>query len=109
MDAGGWNTTAAAAVLIAAKHLTLAETTALVLGGTGPVGQRVAPAVGRRGGDGPRRLARFAAGRGRLQSLADRFRGGRLSAWSTSDDDDCAPRSPACNWSSPPEPPGVRS
>jgi hypothetical protein len=42
MDSNGSNTTAAAAVLAAAKHLTLAETEALVLGGTGPVGLRAA-------------------------------------------------------------------
>ena len=41
LDANGCNTTAAAAVLMAGKHLTLSETKALVLGGTGPVGQRV--------------------------------------------------------------------
>jgi methylenetetrahydrofolate/methylenetetrahydromethanopterin dehydrogenase (NADP+) len=42
LDANGANTTAAAAVRVAAKHLTLAGTSAVVLGGTGPVGQRVA-------------------------------------------------------------------
>lgn len=42
MDSNGSNTTAAAAVLAAAKHLTLPETEALVLGGTGPVGLRAA-------------------------------------------------------------------
>jgi methylenetetrahydrofolate/methylenetetrahydromethanopterin dehydrogenase (NADP+) len=42
MDANGANTTAAAAVRAAARHLTLSGTPALVLGGTGPVGQRVA-------------------------------------------------------------------
>lgn len=41
-DANGCNTTAAAAVLCAGKHLDLRQTTAAVLGGTGPVGQRVA-------------------------------------------------------------------
>lgn len=40
MDSNGSNTTAAAAVLSARKHLKLAETTALVLAGTGPVGLR---------------------------------------------------------------------
>ena len=39
---GGANTTAAAAVLAAAKHLDLASAEALVLAATGPVGQRVA-------------------------------------------------------------------
>src|SRR4051794_20889240 len=42
LDSNGANTTAAAAVRAAAKHLKLKDTTALVLGGTGPVGQRVA-------------------------------------------------------------------
>ncbi|MFO0917305.1 MAG: NAD(P)-dependent methylenetetrahydromethanopterin dehydrogenase [Planctomycetaceae bacterium] len=42
MDSNGSNTTAAATVLAAAKHLDLRQTTALVLGGTGPVGCRAA-------------------------------------------------------------------
>ncbi|MCO8123247.1 NADP-dependent methylenetetrahydromethanopterin/methylenetetrahydrofolate dehydrogenase [Stieleria sp. TO1_6] len=42
MDANGCNTTAAAAVVSAARHLDLAGAHAVVLGGTGPVGQRVA-------------------------------------------------------------------
>jgi methylenetetrahydrofolate/methylenetetrahydromethanopterin dehydrogenase (NADP+) len=41
MDANGSNTTAAAAVICARKHLPLSQTTALVLG-TGPVGVRAA-------------------------------------------------------------------
>lgn len=42
LDANGANTTAAAAVLAAAKHVPLSGATAVVLGGTGPVGQRSA-------------------------------------------------------------------
>jgi hypothetical protein len=42
LDANGANTTAAAAVRAAARHLELKAIKALVLGGTGPVGQRVA-------------------------------------------------------------------
>ncbi len=42
LDGNGANTTAAAAVRAAAGHLDLAAARALVLGGTGPVGQRVA-------------------------------------------------------------------
>ncbi len=42
LDANGANTTAAAAVLAAARHVPLAGATAVVLGGTGPVGQRAA-------------------------------------------------------------------
>lgn len=42
LDSGGSNTTAAAAVLSAAKHFALSGSRALVLGATGPVGRRVA-------------------------------------------------------------------
>lgn len=42
LDANGANTTAAAAVRTAARHLELPTAKALVLGGTGPVGQRAA-------------------------------------------------------------------
>lgn len=42
LDANGANTTAAAAVLAAARHIDLAGKTGLVLAGTGPVGQRIA-------------------------------------------------------------------
>lgn len=41
MDASGANTTAAAAVVAAGRHLDLTQTRALVLAATGPVGQRV--------------------------------------------------------------------
>jgi methylenetetrahydrofolate/methylenetetrahydromethanopterin dehydrogenase (NADP+) len=42
MDSNGCNTTAAAAVRAAAKHVELRDSRVLVLGGTGPVGQRAA-------------------------------------------------------------------
>ena len=49
LDSNGSNTTSAAAVLAAARHLTLAETTALVLAATGPVGARVTRLLAREG------------------------------------------------------------
>ncbi|MBI2191877.1 MAG: bifunctional NADP-dependent methylenetetrahydromethanopterin dehydrogenase/methylenetetrahydrofolate dehydrogenase [Planctomycetes bacterium] len=49
LDPNGCNTTAAAAVLRAAKHLDLPRSRALVLGATGPVGQRVCRLLARRG------------------------------------------------------------
>ena len=49
MDSNGSNTTAAAAVLAAAKHLDLSKSTALILGGTGPVGQRATQLLAHRG------------------------------------------------------------
>src|SRR5437899_2492378 len=51
LDSNGANTTAAAAVRAAARHLNLANTPALVLGGTGPVGQRVARLLAREGAE----------------------------------------------------------
>lgn len=49
MDSNGCNTTAAAAVVAAARHVELKEARALVLGGTGPVGQRVAQILASQG------------------------------------------------------------
>ncbi len=49
LDSNGANTTAASAVLAAEKHVKLAECEVLVLGGTGPVGQRVARLAARAG------------------------------------------------------------
>ncbi|HKB39201.1 MAG TPA: NADP-dependent methylenetetrahydromethanopterin/methylenetetrahydrofolate dehydrogenase [Gemmataceae bacterium] len=64
LDANGANTTAAAAVRAAARHLDLGSAKALVLGGTGPVGQRVARLLARQGSEvrvGSRQKARSAA------------------------------------------------
>lgn len=49
MDSNGSNTTASAAVLAARKHMELTGVNALVAGGTGPVGQRVAQLLVRAG------------------------------------------------------------
>ena len=49
LDANGANTTAAAAVLAAARHVPLAGATAVVLAGTGPVGQRAVRLLARQG------------------------------------------------------------
>jgi methylenetetrahydrofolate/methylenetetrahydromethanopterin dehydrogenase (NADP+) len=49
LDANGANTTAAAAVLAAAKHADMKGATATVLGGTGPVGQRATLLLARQG------------------------------------------------------------
>ena len=49
LDANGANTTAAAAVLAAAKHVELKGATATILAGTGPVGQRAARLLVRQG------------------------------------------------------------
>jgi hypothetical protein len=64
LDANGANTTAAAAVRVAGKHLPLRGVPALVLGATGPVGQRVVRLLARQGAEvraGSRQKARSAA------------------------------------------------
>jgi hypothetical protein len=50
LDSNGSNTTAAAAVRAAGRHLDLSQARTLILGGTGPVGQRVARLLARHGG-----------------------------------------------------------
>jgi hypothetical protein len=78
LDANGANTTAAAAVRAAARHLDLATTRALVLGGTGPVGQRVALLLARQGADvcvGSRQQSRAAAV---CEAISQKVPGARL-------------------------------
>ena len=84
LDSNGANTTAAAAVRSAARHLDLSQARALVLGGTGPVGQRVALLLARRG-------RRSASPRGSANGPPSR-------SWQF------RPRSPAPVWSRPPSP-----
>jgi hypothetical protein len=49
MDSNGSNTTAAAAIKAAGRHVDLGNSTAVVLGGTGPVGHRAAQILASRG------------------------------------------------------------
>lgn len=89
-DANGANTTAAAAVLAAAKHVLLDGARALVLAGTGPVGQRAARLLARQGAQ-----VRIASrDRARSQKVADelqaRIGGARFDAVQTSTADETA-------------------
>jgi hypothetical protein len=73
LDANGANTTAAAAVRAAAKHLPLKGAKALVLGGTGPVGQRASLLLAREGAEvrlGSRQQGRAAAACDALRARA---------------------------------------
>lgn len=72
-DPNGCNTTAAAAVRSAAMHLDLTRTKSLVLGGTGPVGQRVALLLAQQGGQvrlGSRQVDKAAQACERLRARA---------------------------------------
>lgn len=77
LDSNGANTTAAAAVRAAGRHLDLSQVTALVLGGTGPVGQRVAHLLAQPGATvrvGSRQMEKAAQVCGRLQQRLPRAR-----------------------------------
>lgn len=89
VDGNGANTTAAAAVLCAARHVDLSSTHAIVLGGTGPVGMRVARLLVRQGArvmltsrDATRAESACQSIRNRVGTIAD----GKLSAIGQSDD-----------------------
>ena len=83
MDSNGCNTTAAAAVLAAKKHMDLNGRIALVLAGTGPVGQRAALLLAQEGADvrlASRSLDRAAATAAAIRSIAS---GANISPVST--------------------------
>lgn len=87
MDSNGSNTTAAAAVLSAARHATLENCEAVVLGGTGPVGQRAAQLLAMQGA--AVRVASRALDRARqsCDAIARAVPGARLTACETSSDE----------------------
>ena len=83
LDSNGANTTAAAAVLAAAKHHPLSNAEAVVLAATGPVGSRVARLLAREGAQvkvASRSLARAEAV---CQSIAAKLSGAKLTAVET--------------------------
>jgi hypothetical protein len=83
LDSNGANTTAAAAVRAAAWHIDLTGVKALVLGGTGPVGQRVARLLAGNGAEvrvGSRQKQRAEQVCGALRS---RFSGAQVEPWAT--------------------------
>jgi hypothetical protein len=83
LDPNGANTTAAAAVRAASRHLDLKGCPAIVLGGTGPVGQRVARLLARQGADirlGSRQTSRAATV---CEAIAAKVEGARLDPVST--------------------------
>lgn len=89
IDSNGANTTAAAAVLAVARHVSLEEgATALVLGATGPVGQRVVRLLACQGSEvhvGSRSADRAAAV---CEGVKSRIPGAKLSPHATSTADE---------------------
>jgi len=90
LDSNGANTTAAAAVRVAGRHLPLKDAKALVLGGTGPVGQRVARLLAMEGVEvrvGSRQVARAEPV---CREIARRFPSAKLTAVATATPDNVA-------------------
>ncbi|MHC2069963.1 methylene-tetrahydromethanopterin dehydrogenase N-terminal domain-containing protein [Bremerella sp. T1] len=86
MDANGANTTAAAAVICGARHLDLENTQALVLGGTGPVGQRAARLLIRAGANVRLASRSLEKAQAVCQQIADDVEIGTPEPIATSDD-----------------------
>jgi hypothetical protein len=85
LDSNGANTTAAAALMAAEKHVKLAECEVLVLGGTGPVGQRVARLAARAGARVRVGSRERSKGEDVMKSLGERLPEAKLSAVATSE------------------------
>lgn len=83
LDANGANTTAAAAVIAAARHLALSETTALVLAGTGPVGLRVARLLAGQGAQVRLASRSLARSQEACAGISQRLPQARLEPWQT--------------------------
>ncbi len=90
IDANGANTTAAAAVLAVLKHLNPTETTATVLGATGPVGQRVVRLLARAGAAVRVGSRRPEKAKEVCESIAEVVPGARLSPHATASPADVA-------------------
>jgi len=86
MDSNGSNTTAAAAVFAATKHLKLAGSTAVVLGGTGPVGHRAAQILASQGAQVRVASREKSKAEGICQKIRDVVKDARVTAVSSSDD-----------------------
>jgi hypothetical protein len=80
LDPNGANTTAAAAVLAAAKHVPLAGATAAVLASTGPVGQRVVRLLARSGATVRAASRSQARAKEACDAVAKQVSGARLTA-----------------------------
>ena len=88
LDANGANTTAAAAVLAAAKHQDLKGAAALVLAGTGPVGQRAARLLAQQGARVRVASRTHARATEACQAIASRVAGAHLTPVQTASEEE---------------------
>lgn len=88
LDSNGSNTTAAAAVVAARRHVPFGpETTAVVLGGTGPVGQRVVRMLAQEGVEVRVASRRISRAEGVCHRVAQVIDGARVTPHSTDGED----------------------
>ncbi len=88
LDSNGSNTTAAAAVVAARKHLPFGpETTATILGGTGPVGQRVVRMLAQEGVEVRVASRRISRAEGVCHRVSKAVNGARVTPHSTEGSD----------------------
>jgi hypothetical protein len=90
LDANGANTTAAAAVLAAAKHVELKGATATILAGTGPVGQRAARLLVWQGATVRLASRTIAKAEETCQAIRSRLPGAKLQAVATATPEETA-------------------
>lgn len=88
MDANGSNTTAAAAVIAAGRHVELKRAEALVLAGTGPVGQRAAQLLAESGASVRVASRTLEKARRTCDSIANVVPGCQLTACQTGTEDE---------------------
>ena len=79
LDASGCNTTAAAAVVAAGRHADYASARAVVLGGTGPVGQRVAQLLASEGAEVAVTSRSEARASAACEAISEKVDGARLN------------------------------
>jgi hypothetical protein len=82
-DANGANTTAAAAVRAAGKHLALGGCSAAVLGGSGPVGQRLVRLLAREGAEVRVCSRQEVRARTVCEAIRAKVNGARVEPWAT--------------------------
>lgn len=87
MDANGSNTTAAAGVLAAGRHVDLKNAQALVLGGTGPVGHRAAQLLAHEGASVRVTSRSLERARQTCDAIAKEVPGSRLTACESGTDE----------------------